>query len=295
MPSSLMNDYHLSKEAGYQEAQEMINAHLSAGDKKKNIEEINNQIIDKQNKLSMNAIDVQTREKVLSSIHRIKDSSLSMVPINEENLSSNEMVILVHGLYFETFDTEFLRPLIYLNQNKMNSYFFKWSNHKKMDDNATEFTNHILTLSKKYPEKKITIFSYCAGGIVTLFSMNQLYKTPDIYNRIHIHTVATPLHGYGAPKMAQIGIPIWGHSTITIGRGAHQFLSKKTFENCQQWVNSNCHLDKHACEYKGVLPQMGPVHLDDKINICQNTKMIIYNNENHPSILNKAFFEIYKD
>ena len=295
MPSSLSTDYHLSKEAGYLETQKLINENLSSKGKNKSTEETNALLIKKQDDLLIAAIDIETREKVLSSIHRIKDTQSTMVAINEENLSSNELVILVHGLYFENFGTEFLRPLIYLNQNKVNSYFFKWSNHKKMEDNASDFTKHILSLSQKYPEKKINIFSYCAGGIVTLFSMNQLLKTPEVYNRIQFHTVATPLHGYGAPKMAQVGIPIWGHSTITIGRGALQFLNKKTFESCQQWVNSNCELDKHACESKGVLPQMGPVHLDDKINICLNSKMIIFNNENHLSILNKVFFEIFKD
>ncbi len=226
-----------------------------------------------------------------NTLNKIKDSK---EPLTQMVSGEGSPVLLIHGLYYEDFASEFLRPIHSLIGKKRNSYFYKWDKRFSIEKHRDQFIEAIKTILNKHPDQKLTIIAYCAGGIIATLALYKIYDE-EISKRIYLHTMASPFFGYNAPNMAFMGVPFVGSTTIAIGKGAYKKFIHPKLKECHNWINTNCELDQHACDYKGMNPELGPSFQEIKNPPCGIENTTTFNDENHGSIINRVFFEIMRD
>ena len=200
-------------------------------------------------------------------------------------------IVLINGLDIENFPFEYIRPIKRLIDDNRKTFAFRWSKKESIENNSQNLIDAFKTLKKEFPNQKITVFAYSAGGAVAIVALDKILEN-DIFKDITFHTIASPLYGYGAPIGALFAVPFVGSSTIAIGRGIYKKINHSHFKQCFQWINTNCELDQHACDYDGINPQLGLGINSPNISLCGTENTTLFRDENHASILNKAFFEV---
>lgn len=151
-----------------------------------------------------------------------------------------------------------------------------------MAQNASNLEYTIEKIRKKFPERKIEIIGYSAGGAVAMkYLSNTLAK-----NRpgINVTTVASPIFGYGAPKFIR-------HFSKAINIEFAIGLNHK-FSNlvnqCTHYTTLICNNDIHACERAGVHPQLGAIESMGEAMPCGKENLYIFPEDTHYSILTRA-------
>lgn len=192
-------------------------------------------------------------------------------------------LLIVHGVDFADYPGEWIAPFNELIQQKTHSYLHKWSTRKGLIENRDLLLKSIRTLLKKFPQERLTIFGYSAGGAISLLALDALLGTPAM-DRVYLHTVASPFFGFEAPKRAYVAAPIVGKGRIELGIGAYSFMKNKNFSNCHHWVTTNCALDKNSCDQRTINPQTGA--LDGSQDMpCGNSEMTKIDDETHTSVI----------
>lgn len=222
-------------------------------------------------------------------IEKIKNSKEPLVQIVD---NEGDPVLFVNGIDFREFPHEWIQPFQKLLTKKQLSYFFKWDKFNSIEKNRDDLVKTIKELHEKYPDKKLTVVGYSAGGVITLLAIDTL-TDENISNNVIAHTVASPLFGYRAPLLAMIGAPFVGKSSIQIGRGNSDKLTHKKLNNCHHWTTTNCEMDQHTCENDKLNPQLGMNSTGSDLP-CGNDNITKLNDESHASVLNRVFDEIVK-
>jgi hypothetical protein len=235
----------------------------------------------------LNRLGESVRNKVENLIKAIKDSKQDIIAINENE--EGDPILLVQGLDFREFPSEWIIPMHSLMGKKRSSYFFKYSKYDSIETNRNKLLQVIQQLKSKHPGKELTVVGYSAGGVIALDALDKMTASKQDEN-INFITVAAPVFGYNAPKLAFLGAPFVGMTSIEVGRGIYNKLKIKRFEKCLQWITTSCERDPHACSREGNNPQTGK----DKTSVC-NSKPILINDEGHASVLNRAISEIFKE
>lgn len=174
-------------------------------------------------------------------------------------------------------------PFGQLILNEHHSYLHKWSNRTGLEKNRELFLASITLLLNKYPDQKITIFGYSAGGAISLMALDSLSDSLAM-KRIFLHTVASPFFGFEAPTQAYVASPFVGRGRIEIGIGAYSFMKTKSFPNCHHWVTTNCSLDKNSCPGEKINPQTGPLNGTVEMP-CGNSEVTKIDDETHTSVI----------
>ncbi len=236
----------------------------------------------------VNELSIEERKSLNDVFFKIKNSQSTLTQMIQ---GSGNPVLLIHGLDFENFPFEYLRPIHSLIGRQRNSFAFRWNKRDSIDKNSDQLIESLKKIMDLFPDHEVTVFAYSAGGGVALLALDKI-KEDSFYSKISLHTIASPIYGYGAPDGAFIAIPFVGSSTIAIGKGINKKLIHSKLNQCHHWINTNCELDHHTCEYKGINPQLGPVASDVKNLPCGSENTTLFNDENHASILNRVFFQV---
>lgn len=168
-------------------------------------------------------------------------------------------------------------------------HFFKWSKRKKLARNVQNLLATIEKLRSENLSKEIIIVGYSAGGVLALLALDRwMEKTQD--PQIFLHTVASPLFGYGAPKFAPLAAFFVGHTSLSVGRGVFK-INDSVIERpyCRHWINTDCSKDNHACESFSVHPMTGVA--DQSLLPCRGDT-VVEMQESHAGILTKALLDI---
>lgn len=198
---------------------------------------------------------------------------------------SGTVVLLVHGIDPSNSLSEWDKPFTKLLDLDKNVYMHRWSKFVSLKKNEELLLTSIRMLLKTYPNEELIIIGHSAGGAIALLAKDSLTGT-KLDKRIYLHTIATPLFGYGAPFLAHLGTPFVGGTTIAMGLGIYKKLKHKHLNQCTHWVNSNCLLDHHTCDNsKRLSPELGELNGWMPGGI-ENTHY--FNDEDHLSIISRA-------
>lgn len=168
-------------------------------------------------------------------------------------------------------------------------HFFKWSKRKTLERNVQALLETIEQLRIENLSKEIIMVGYSAGGVLGLLALDcWIEKTQD--SQIFLHTVASPLFGYNAPKFAPFAAFFVGHTALAVGRGIFKTtLPVHERSYCRHWINTDCSKDNHSCSSFGIYPMTG-VH-DQSLMPCRGDS-VVEMQESHAGILTKALSEI---
>src|SRR3989344_3096070 len=113
-----------------------------------------------------------------------------------ENSNLKKAYVLVHGFG----DHNMLRfnPQKKLIKEKNASTILDYSYNEflSLDEIAEDFSNKVNKALLKTDAEKIIVIGYSAGGIIASFSLSKI-QTDKL---IDLHTIASPLKGYQAPR-----------------------------------------------------------------------------------------------
>lgn len=197
--------------------------------------------------------------------------------------------LFVQGLELTGEADQWERELQRLEEAGRMVHFFKWSKRKKLERNVQALFNTIEQLRIENLSKEIIIVGYSAGGVLCLLALDRwIDKTQD--SQIFLHTVASPLFGYSAPKFAPFAAFFVGHTALAVGRGIFKTsnpVRERTY--CRHWINTDCRLDKHSCPSFGIYPMTGVA--DQSLLPCRGGT-VVEMQESHAGILTKALLEI---
>lgn len=235
----------------------------------------------------LNRLNFNDRHILEKLIKTIKDSYANLIPINEND--EGDPILFVQGLDFREFPSEWIIPLHSMIGKKRSSYFFKYSKYDSIETNRNKLLTEIENIKSKHKGKELTVVGYSAGGVIALDALDTMTENKSVDN-LKLVTVASPIFGYNAPKLAFLGAPFVGMTSIEIGRGIYEKLKTKKFEKCAQWITTSCERDPHACTRDGNNPQLGK----EQTFVCKS-KPVLINDEGHASVLNRAISEITKD
>lgn len=168
-------------------------------------------------------------------------------------------------------------------------YFFKWSKRKKLERNVEALLESIEQLRSENQSQEIIMVGYSAGGVLGLLALDRwIRKTQD--SQIFLHTIASPLFGYSAPKFAPLAAMIVGHTALAVGRGVFKTTTPVVERSyCRHWINTDCSKDNHSCSSFGIYPMTGVQ--DQSLLPCRGDT-VVEMQESHAGILTKALAEI---
>ncbi len=193
-------------------------------------------------------------------------------------------LLLLNGLDdSDHFSALWSQPLSRLIETGRPLYLFKWSTRDPLNLSRDRLITAIKSLLKD--EQTLHILGYSVGGAIALLAQEKLSLA--LNSRLQLYTVASPIYGYEAPKIADLAAPFVGAARIEIGQGIRNRLTHK-YRNCIQWITTNCRLDKHACKQGKTYPEMGIENNQDPL--CSERRY--FDNETHVSILDRAVREI---
>lgn len=159
-------------------------------------------------------------------------------------------ILLIHGINPDPDLPEWVNPLNKLLEDNRTIYFHRWSKYKSMEKNHTLLTESYLDILSENENKDLTVIGFSAGGVIALMAKHTLKNNP-FDQRITLHTGASPVFGYGAPRtMSFLIAPIVGSTTITLGVGMPKKIIQEGINQCFHWVTTDCEKDKHACPFK---------------------------------------------
>ncbi len=217
----------------------------------------------------------------------IKNSSNGLIPLS---VGPGGPLLIIHGIDFAPYPEEWVGPFKSLITSGKHAYLHKWTYRKGLEENRDLFIESIQKLHAKFPDEKITIFGYSAGGAISLLALDKLSQTP-LMEQIYLHTIASPFFGFEAPSHAYIGAPFAGKGRIEIGIGAITFMKNKSFNNCHHWVTTNCSLDKNSCPQKKINPQTGLLSGLSEMP-CGNDEVSSIDDETHTSVIQRVLDQI---
>lgn len=166
------------------------------------------------------------------------------------HLGTGNPLLLIHGINPATDLPEWVNPLDKLLKENRTIYFYRWSKHQTMKKNLTLLTESFLDILSEHETEHLTVVGFSAGGVIALMAKHSLKNNPSD-KRITLHTGASPVFGYGAPKtVSYITAPIVGSTTISLGVGMPKRVIQDGVNGCFHWVTTDCEKDKHACPFK---------------------------------------------
>lgn len=189
-------------------------------------------------------------------------------------------VLLVHGINPEADLPEWVKPLDRLIESNKTVYLHRWSKYASMKTNQKQLSESFLNILNEHKDEDLTVIGFSAGGVIALMAKHTLKDNPQD-SKITLHTGASPIFGYGAPKtMGYLTAPFVGNTTIALGVGMPEKIIQDGINQCFHWVTTDCKRDKHACPFKeGRYSQ-----ISDSMP-CGAEKTISLPEANHTSIL----------
>ncbi len=172
------------------------------------------------------------------------------------------VVVLVHGFEPQHEAPLWNKEIARLEALEHEVHFLTWSKRLALEQNTQQLAQRFHELRKKHPEEFITVVAFSAGGIMAL-KAQELYQQEAADERLHLHTVASPLYGYQAPRIAPLVALMIGKSALAIGQGVFSAEEASEIRACQHWINTDCRKDKHACASFDQLPMTGNLPLDE--------------------------------
>lgn len=229
----------------------------------------------------LNLLSPADRSLVKELFKDISQVDEGLIPISG---GKGSPILILHGIDYSDFPEEWVIPFSELILGNRLSYLHKWSNRKGLIENRELLLKSLSQLFKMFPNEKITVFGYSAGGAISLMALDKLSDSPEM-DRIFLHTIASPFFGFEAPaKHAYVMGLIMGKGRFEMGIGAYTFMNNKRFGNCHHWVTTNCSLDKNSCPQEKLNPQTGP--FDGSVEMpCGNENVTKFNNETHTSVI----------
>ncbi len=216
---------------------------------------------------------------------KLKVLEKSKTPLNLVNTSERDdtpVVLIVQPLDFVLKD--FKLPIQIAHG--LTTFVFKWSKRRSIEANVFELKKAVLELSLTHSNREVIAFASSAGGVLLVKTIDELSSKHEVPANFYFHSVSSPVNGYGAPRVAAVANPLVGKTTISIGIGLSGRLQNKRLQNCEQWVTTNCELDKHACKRRGGYPQL----LDDPPCGTENVHML--NFESHSTVFPYVMREV---
>ncbi len=222
----------------------------------------------------------EKKNRVLQLLKAYRKSKAGFVEIP----GTGTPIILVHGMGdMDQFPFHWAKPLTRALDTKRPVLLFRWSQFGIMRNTEKLLENKVHKLVKD--GKDVEIIGYSAGGDISLLALEGMAKSGDSAH-VQLHTIASPMYGYGATLASYVASPFVGPTTIQIGRGIRADIQHHF--DCTHWINTNCDLDIHACKRTDVSqsPEFGP-------DMPCGTKKF-FKDETHRSILDRATAEIFK-
>ena len=219
-------------------------------------------------------------EKILieETFEKIPNTKIGVISIHE----GRTPVLFVHGIDKLPYYPEWVLPIGYAIEKKITTLIFTWDPAQNIHDSQKILGASIEGILKLYPNEKLTVIAHSAGGILATLAFSNL-KLED-QKRVLLHTVASPLYGYKAPKISLVASPIFGKANIQVGTGFTKEMQKLSLPHCHHWVTTNCDLDKHACSKLGNFPQTGSAKKPENLP-CGNENVTKIDSEDHESVL----------
>lgn len=212
----------------------------------------------------------------------------SHTPLNLIQRGSGVPIVLVHGIDdFDIFSRVWRAPLGRILTTDRPVYFFKWNSFEPLNVSRDRLLKALLPIIRS--EEKIDLVGYSAGGAISMLVFEKLSVSQRA--KINLHTVASPIYGYEAPKPNGFLRFFVGNANMDIGHGIRNRLTFRN-EKCTQWINTNCSLDKHACIKGNTYPELGAGGNKDDF-LCLERKLI--NDQSHISILDYVVAKILND
>ena len=105
----------------------------------------------------------------------------------------NDILIGIHGFQAKGFEWD--KPLVTLNNDKVDIYFFRWRYMQPQKEGRDLFLAEFQELMKarRNTNSQITVVGHSCGGVLITSLINDL----NVPNDVEIHAVAAPLAGLG--------------------------------------------------------------------------------------------------
>lgn len=184
-------------------------------------------------------------------------------------------ILLIHGINPDPDLPEWVKPVEKLLEQKRTIYLYRWSKHKSMKKNQNLLLQSYLDILENHQDEPLTVIGFSAGGVIALMAKHSLKNHPGD-QRITLHTGASPIFGYGAPR----ALRYLGNTTLTLGVGMPEEIIQDGVNQCFHWVTTDCEKDKHACPFKE-----GRYSQVSETMPCGPDSTISLPNEDHTSIL----------
>ena len=136
----------------------------------------------KPNLISLDLYELDFKDDYLNSGRTLMNLEFGLHDL-EPNSSSKEILIGIHGGDSRGF--EWIYPLQKIDNESINTYFFRWDTSKCAEESIKLF---LEAIKEEGDIEKITIIGHSYGGV---FSSLLLNKIDDIETEIHV--VAAPL------------------------------------------------------------------------------------------------------
>jgi hypothetical protein len=208
-------------------------------------------------------------------IHKVSSSKERLVQLTDSASNKGPVYLIVQGEHFTT-PFVWYEPYYWILASGRTVYAHKTSLRFRLEENSSELRQSVAELQSRYPARKLIVIGYSASGSVALVA---LQDTPGIT----LHTVASPLAGYGAPKKAMMGGGVLGYTRMELGIGVIRHIKNHITPSCVHWVTTNCNLDSHACQNKdGVYPESAGQERDMP---CGDDNVVNIDSKTHASVI----------
>ena len=132
--------------------------------------------------ISQNLYELDPNENYLDSGKKLMNLDFGLHNL-EQDSKNTEILIGIHGGDSRGF--EWIYPLQKIDDDKMNTYFFRWDATKCPQESIPLIMNEI---SKIEGIKKITILGHSFGGVFASLLLNEINQV-----KTDIHVIASPL------------------------------------------------------------------------------------------------------
>ncbi|MCY3885296.1 MAG: hypothetical protein OXG24_10345 [Gammaproteobacteria bacterium] len=122
----------------------------------------------------------------------------------EQTLSpQNDVLIAIHG--FGAHGYEWVYPLLTLDNEKLDTYFFRWAWGRPTERAEKLFLNEFKEMHSSRGEslKKVHVVAHSCGGTVIMSVLESLPKDMNF----EVHVVASPLGGLGIFTVCDVDLP----------------------------------------------------------------------------------------
>ena len=158
----------------------------------------------KPNLISLDLYELDFKDDYLNSGRTLMNLEFGLHDL-EPNSSSKEILIGIHGGDSRGF--EWIYPLQKIDNESINTYFFRWDTSKCAEESIKLFLEAIKV---EGDIEKITIIGHSYGGV---FSSLLLNKIDDIETEIHV--VAAPLGSDDLKKYCDYNHPKFKNKNIS--------------------------------------------------------------------------------